>query len=73
MCPWHNLGFTFQAANALNMFENYLKKHPETYVMDPLPGVHKLLLRNQTYDLLQEHFKQDGEAGIYVLLYTAWM
>ncbi|XP_050711557.1 inositol-tetrakisphosphate 1-kinase-like isoform X3 [Eriocheir sinensis] len=48
-----------KATNALSMFENYLKKHPETFVMDPLPGVHKLLLRNQTYELLRQHFKHD--------------
>ncbi|XP_063843023.1 inositol-tetrakisphosphate 1-kinase-like isoform X1 [Scylla paramamosain] len=48
-----------KAANAINMFENYIKKHPETFVMDPLPGVHKLLLRNQTYELLHQRFRYD--------------
>ncbi|KAG0692811.1 Inositol-tetrakisphosphate 1-kinase [Chionoecetes opilio] len=48
-----------KAANALAMFEEYIVKHPETFIMDPLAGVHKLLLRNQTYELLLQRFKHD--------------
>ncbi|XP_042214490.1 inositol-tetrakisphosphate 1-kinase-like isoform X2 [Homarus americanus] len=50
-----------KAVAAIKMFENYIKDHPETSVMDPLPGVLRLLLRNQTYDLLRQCFKQDDK------------
>ncbi|KAK3880195.1 hypothetical protein Pcinc_007667 [Petrolisthes cinctipes] len=48
-----------KAQAAIKMFESYIGKHPECFVMDPLPSVHRLLLRNQTYDLLQQCFKND--------------
>ncbi|XP_053640261.1 inositol-tetrakisphosphate 1-kinase isoform X4 [Cherax quadricarinatus] len=50
-----------KAITAIKMFENYIGRHPETIVMDPLPGVYRLLLRNQTYNLLKQCFKHDDK------------
>lgn len=50
-----------KATAAIRMVENYIDEHPEMIVMDPLPGVHRLLLRNQTYELLQQCFKNDDK------------
>ncbi|XP_069175213.1 inositol-tetrakisphosphate 1-kinase isoform X2 [Procambarus clarkii] len=67
------LNYDPKAVTAIKMFEEYIGKHPETFVMDPLSGVYRLLLRNQTYDLLQQRFKNDDKVftPTYVELSTA--
>ncbi|XP_066989477.1 inositol-tetrakisphosphate 1-kinase-like isoform X3 [Macrobrachium rosenbergii] len=62
-----------KAVSAVKMLENYTANHPEVYIIDPLPGVRKLLLRQETYELLQHILKDEKEVFTprFVLLPTS--
>ena len=49
-----------QACRHVERFEAYVKSCPDMIVVDPLPGVHTLLQRPDTYALLHSITLHDG-------------
>ncbi|XP_068220563.1 inositol-tetrakisphosphate 1-kinase-like isoform X2 [Palaemon carinicauda] len=62
-----------KAVAAVKMLESYAANHPEVFIIDPLPGVRKLLLRQETYQLLQHTLKDEKDVFTprFVLLPTS--
>ncbi|KAK7081769.1 Inositol-tetrakisphosphate 1-kinase, partial [Halocaridina rubra] len=55
------LGDDPKALSAVRRLENYSSRHPEVHIVDPLPSVRKLLLRQETYSFLQDVLKDDSK------------